>query len=93
MAINATDIFGVTQNTHTAGSTPKHMISLNESICMPNVRSSLVRSFFVDAMVPSNISQTPASIRQISEPTYLSFMASITPRKPIHIPMYVSTTV
>ena len=43
----------------TAGRAPKQIKSLRESICMPNRRSRRVLSFFVDAIFPSNISQTP----------------------------------
>ena len=70
----------------TAGRTPKQIKSLRESIWMPNRFSRTVRSFLVEAIFPSNISQTPESIRQDSAPCMSPRSARETPVKAVSIP-------
>ena len=59
---------------------------------MPKRFSARVRSR-VEAILPSNMSQKPATIRQISAAWTLPFMAKVIPVKPLSIPMYVRITV
>ena len=70
-----------------AGRTPKQMRSLRESICTPKRFSCGVLSFFVEAMVPSNISHRPASSRHSSAQGRPPRMASPMPARPVSIPI------
>ena len=69
----------------TAGSTPKHTRSLSESICMPKRFSRSVRSM-VEATFPSNMSQTPETMRHSSAHCMFPPMAKLRPRNDDSMP-------
>ena len=73
-------------------STTKQTRSLNESIWIPNFFSCSVR-FIVEAILPSNISQKPATIRQIRAILKFPLNVYVIPVKPNTAPIYVRITV
>ena len=76
-----------------AGKTPKLIRSHKESICIPNAFSSGVR-FMVEAILPSNASQRPASNKHTTENVvYPQQSAAAMPTKPKAKPIYVKITV
>jgi hypothetical protein len=62
-----------------AGNIQKHTISHRESICIPKVFSSSVRSFFVLATLPSNKSNAPENMRQNIAALILESITNVIP--------------